>query len=375
MNPSGQALSVTIRHAFPAFTLDVAFEAPSGVTALFGRSGSGKTTIANVVAGLLRPDAGRVAVNGSVLFDRATGRWIAPHRRRIGYVFQEGRLFPHLTVRRNLTYGAWFSGNPDRAGVARVVDMLGLGDMLERRPGALSGGEKQRVAIGRALLSTPRLLVMDEPLAALDEARKDEILPYLERLRGESAVPILYVSHSVAEVARLATTVVALSGGRVARIGPAGEVLADPQAVPDLGVRTAGALIEGRVAAHDPVDDLTELSVSAGTLTLPRIEAAIGTRVRARIEAHDVILATTPPDGISALNVLPVTVATIREGEGPGAAVGLMAGSDRLLARVTRRSVRNLNLAPGVACYAVIKSMSVARRDVGPVPEMRADAD
>src|SRR6056297_3797436 len=243
-------LKVTVRHAFKDFTLDAAFRAPPGVTVLFGRSGSGKTTLVNAVAGLLMPDEGCIAAGDWTLLDTKTGVRLKPHRRRLGYIFQEGRLFPHLTVRQNLAYGAWFAppGAP-REDMARVVALLGIGPLLERRPGALSGGEKQRVAIGRALLSAPRLILADEPLAALDEARKAEILPYFERLRDEVSVPVLYVTHSAAEVARLATTVVVLEAGRVVAQGPAAEVLGDPAVLP-AGAREAGAVLAAVVAAH-----------------------------------------------------------------------------------------------------------------------------
>ena len=359
-------LDVRLEHRFGAFRLDVAFEAPAGVTALFGRSGSGKTTIVNAVAGLLAPERGRVAVDGAVLLDTARGVRVPAHRRRVGCVFQEPRLFPHLSVRQNLAFGRWFAPRgAAREDPGRLIGLLGIGHLLDRRPGALSGGEASRVAIGRALLSGPRILLMDEPLAALDEARRAEILPYLERLRDEARVPILYVSHSVAEVARLATTVVALEGGRVVRAGPASEVLADPQAVPVMGVREAGALLPARVVGHDEADGLSELAAGGGRLWLPRIDAPPGARIRVRIEAKDVILALAPPEGISALNVLPAVVTAIREGEGPGAAVGLRVGEDRLLARVTRRSVRALGLAPGTRCHVVLKAVSVAPRDVG----------
>ncbi len=356
-------LKAAVRHAFPGFGVDAAFEAPEGVTALFGRSGSGKTTLVNAVAGLLRPDAGRVEVGGEVLFDLASGRWLPPHRRRVGYVFQEARLFPHLTVRRNLLYGAWFAGARDGAALARIVGLLGIGALLERRPVALSGGERQRVAIGRALLARPRLLLMDEPLAALDEARKAEILPYLERLRDEAGVPILYVSHSVAEVARLATTVVVMEAGRVVRAGPAAEVFADLDVAPALGVREAGAVLTARVVRHH-ADGLTELAASAGPLFLPRVAAEPGASLRLRVEAQDVILSRARPEGVSALNILPAEVSAVRI-EGPGALVQLRAGGDLLLARVTRRSAAALRLAPGVSCVAVVKSVAVAPRDVG----------
>ncbi len=358
-------LSVRIRHALPGLTLDAAFEAPQGVTALFGRSGAGKTTLVNAVAGLLRPDAGRVAVDDWVLFDTARGLWLPPHRRRLGYVFQEGRLFPHMTVRKNLSYGARFAPvAPNRRETDHVVEMLGIGHLLDRRPGALSGGEKQRVAVGRALLSAPRLLLMDEPLAALDEPRKAEILPYLERLRDETDLPVLYVSHSVTEIARLATTVVVLDSGRVTRAGPAAEVLSDPTAVPSFGPREAGALVPGRIAAHHP-DGLTEVEISGGRLLIPRESAAPGTSLRVRIEAKDVMLSLARPEGISALNILPATVTAVTPGTGPGVAVQLRIGTDLILARITRRSAERLGIGPGLACFAVVKSVAVAKGDVG----------
>lgn len=358
------SLSVALRHRFPGFELDAAFDAGAGMTAIMGRSGAGKTTIANAVAGLFRPDEGRVEAAGETLLDTAAGVDIPPHRRRIGYVFQEARLFPHMTVRRNLLYGKWLAGADGRY-FDRIVEMLGVGDLLARRPGALSGGERQRVALGRALLSDPRLLVMDEPLAALDAQRKAEIIPYLERLRDEGGKPILYVSHSVSEVARLATTVVMIDAGRVAACGPAAVVLADPALARAMPIRDAGAVLTASVAGHDEADGLSELSVSAGRLFLPKVNAEIGSKLRIRVEAHDILLFTEPPTGGSALNVLPVTVTSVREGDGPGAIIGLIAGTDPLIARITRRSVRNLGLAPGAACFAVLKSTSVAAADVG----------
>lgn len=358
-------LSVDIQHRFGDFTLDVAFEAPPGLTALFGRSGAGKTSVVNAVAGLLRPGAGRVAIDDWTLFDIARGRWLPTHKRRVGYVFQDDRLFPHLTVRRNLLYGRRFAGRTRSGGAAidRIVDLLGVEPLLERRPARLSGGEKQRVAIGRALLAEPRLLLMDEPLAALDEARKAEILPYLERLRDETGIPILYVSHSVAEVARLATTVVAIAKGRAVLSGAAADILADPDAAPILGLREAGAILPATVAAHH-ADGLTELALSAGRLLLPRIMANIGDAVRVRIHAQDVLLARTRPVGLSALNILPVRVTALRQGDGPGVIVQLAAGEDRLLARLTRRSAEALELAPGAEGFAILKSVAVPQTDI-----------
>src|SRR5260221_556145 len=219
-------LDLAITHRLGRFALDVAFQSGSGLTALFGRSGSGKTSVVNIIAGLLRPERGRIVVDDTVLVDTARGVFLAKHKRRIGYVFQDARLFPHLSVRHNLLFGRWFAPRAERQEtLASIVSLLGIGHLLERRPNALSGGEKQRVAIGRALLASPRLLLMDEPLASLDAERKDEILPYLERLRDETRIPIIYVSHSLAEVARLATTMVLMSEGRVDAVGTVADIM------------------------------------------------------------------------------------------------------------------------------------------------------
>jgi molybdate transport system ATP-binding protein len=357
-------LSVSLSHRFPGFTLDAAFTAPPGVTALFGRSGSGKSTVINAVAGLLRPNQGRVACGDSVLLDTGAGLMLPPHRRRLGYVFQDARLFPHLTVRQNLLYGRWFAPRTTGGEFDRIVDILGIGALLQRPPGALSGGERQRVAIGRAILSNPRMLLMDEPLAALDEARKAEILPYLERLRDDLALPILYVSHSVAEVARLATSVVLMEAGRVITTGPASEVLADPSIAPALGLREAGALLEARLVAQD-ADGLSRLETGGGPVWVPRVAASPGSTLRLRILAQDVMLALRRPQDISALNILSATVEDIRPGEGPGAMVRLRVGDGRLLARVTKRSVQGLGLQPGQPVFAVLKAVSISQGDVG----------
>lgn len=361
------SLTVDIRHRLPGLALEIAFEAPGGVTALFGRSGAGKTSVINAVAGLLRPDAGRVTLEETPLFDSAAGINLPAHRRELGYVFQDARLFPHLSVQRNLTYGRRFAGTRPGPDLPEVCALLGLEALLERRPDTLSGGERQRVAIGRALLTRPRMLLMDEPLAALDNARKGEILPYLERLRDETGLPILYVSHAVAEVARLATTIVVIDAGRVVRAGPAGAVLSDPGLARQFGVREAGAVLPARVAAHHD-DGLTELSVSGGRLFLPRLARASGAPTRVRILAHDVILSDREPAGLSALNVLPVRVVALREGDGPGVICQLQCGEDLLLARVTRRSAAALALSDaqteGRVMWAVVKSVSVDPVDV-----------
>jgi molybdate transport system ATP-binding protein len=359
------SLSVDIRHALGALDLRIAFDAPAGITALFGRSGTGKTTVINAVAGLLRPSAGRIVMSGRVLFDTRNRICLPVHKRRLGYVFQDGRLFPHLSVRQNLTYGARFAPpGSDGPALAELCDLLGIATLLARRPGALSGGEKQRVAIGRALLSRPSMLLMDEPLAALDEARKAEILPYLERLRDHTDTPILYVSHSVAEVARLATTVVVLEAGRVVRSGAAEQVLSDPDTVRQLGVREAGAVLPASIARHHD-DGLSELAISGGRLFLPRMGLPVGTRTRVRILAQDVILSRMAPQGLSALNILPGRIIALHEGGGPGVIVQVQCGDDRLLARITRRSASAMGLALGDMVHAVVKSVSIARTDIG----------
>lgn len=343
-------LSVALRHRFPGLELDVAFDAPKGVTALFGPSGCGKSTTIAAIAGLLRPDQGRIALSGRVLFDDRTD--LSPQARRIGCVFQDARLFPHMTVERNLRYPSRWRRNAARD-FDRIVEMLALGPLLKRHPTTLSGGEKQRTAIGRALLSDPALLVMDEPLAALDEARKAEIMPWLERLRDEVHLPILYVSHSVPEVLRLANTVVLMRAGRVVHSGSLHEILADPRLAPELGSREAGALIAARVEGRED-DGMLRVATSGGTMLLPGISASPGTLLRLRILAHEVILSREAPRGLSALNVLATRVSAISDGM-----VQLRIGDERMLAQVTPRSIHALDLTAGSDCYAIIKSVSV----------------
>lgn len=364
-------LSVALKHAFAGFTLNVAFEAEQGVTALFGHSGAGKTTVINAVAGLLRPNQGRIAVDGVALVDTAAGDWKPPHRRRVGYVFQEARLFPHLSVRQNLQYGARFAGTlGDTATFDRVTGLLGIAPLLDRRPSGLSGGERQRVAIGRALLSNPLILLMDEPLAALDDARKTEILPYLERLRDDTSIPILYVSHTVSEIARLATTVVCMEAGRVIRTQRSDEFLSDLGAMPAAGGPAPGSILSGRVVRHHD-DGLTEVSVSNGVLFLPLLDAATDAILRVHITEQDVILSRERPAGLSELNILPARVTGLHQGDGPGVTVRLSCGDADLSARVTRRSARELGLEPGTDCFAILKSATVTLADRAPAAAPR----
>jgi molybdate transport system ATP-binding protein len=346
------SLELDVHHVLGSFTLDARLTAPQGVTALFGRSGAGKSSLVNIVAGLIRPQRGRVVIDGQTLVDTERGVFVPRHRRRVGYVFQDSRLFPHLSVRQNLLYGRWFAGNGGAAGdFASVVELLGIGAFLERRPESLSGGEKQRVAIGRALLARPRLVLMDEPLASLDEARRAEIMPYIERLRDEAGVPILYVSHSISEVARLATTVVVLDNGTVTAIGPVADIL--PLADADDG----GSVLEATIARHDEAFQLSLLSSRAGELQVPRLARPVGASVRAYIRSRDVMLSLHPPQDISALNVLAGTIVAVTP-RGAQADVGLDCNGAPLLARVTAKSVERLALAPGRTVHAVVKSVS-----------------
>jgi len=351
-------LSVSVTHRLGGFTLDAAFESAGGLTALFGRSGAGKTSLINAIAGLYRPDRGRIAIDDTVLTDTVSGVFVPAHRRRVGYVFQEGRLFPHLNVRQNLVYGRWFAGSAGGGELDQVVELLGIGHLLARRPANLSGGEKQRVAIGRALLANPRLLVMDEPLASLDESRRAEIFPYIERLRDETRVPIVYVSHSIPEVARLATTLVVLSEGKVAAVGPTAEIMGRIDLFPLTGRAEAGAILATRVAGHDSEFGLTILRAAAGELRVPFVNLPLGAMLRLRIRARDVMIALAPPEGLSALNVLPGTVAEIGAGDGPIVQIRLDCAGEALIARLTRRSVETLGLLPGKKVHAVIKSIA-----------------
>ncbi|GGF51645.1 molybdenum import ATP-binding protein ModC [Aliidongia dinghuensis] len=353
------SLVVDVALARPGFTLEVAFDSPGSVTALFGRSGAGKSTIAALLAGLVRPDKGRIALDGEALVDRAARVFVPPHRRRIGYVFQDGRLFPHLSVRHNLLYGAWFQGRrASNMPLADIVELLGIGHLLDRRPATLSGGEKQRVAIGRALLMAPRLLVLDEPLASLDQARKDEILPYLERLRDETRLPMVYVSHSREEVVRLADQLVMIEAGRVTAAGPIGEVMSrfDPAAGTE-----PGAVLATRVSAIDASHELATLDFPGGRLTVPAGRLALGQAVRVQLRARDVAIATAPPTGLSILNTLPATIVDMTA-VGP-TAVGLRldCGGTILVAEITRLSAETLALAPGKPVHALIKSVSFDR--------------
>lgn len=355
------SISVRIRHDFGGFELaaDFAIEKP-GITALFGPSGSGKTSIVNVIAGLLRPQHGTIVIGGETVLDTQSGTFVPPQLRRIGYVFQDARLFPHMSVERNLRFGWRRAPIPaEESEFAHIVSLLGLETLLARRPSKLSGGEKNRVALGRALLSSPRVLLLDEPLAALDAARKAEILPYLERLRDEAKLPMLYVSHSLDEVAQLADSVIVMKAGKTVANGPVFEMLADLDISALTGAPSFGAVIDTRVSAHRDADGLSVLSFDGGDLIVPRLRREIGQRLRVRIRAEDVMLAAEEPRTISANNVLLSTVTNLRETGSTHADVQLQCGKAKFVARITRASAHRLGLKPGMPMFAIMKSVIV----------------
>jgi len=357
-------LTLDVRKRLGALQIEAAFEAGPGVTVLFGRSGCGKTSLLNMIAGLMRPDAGRVTFDGEMLDEPAARRFVAPHRRRIGYVFQDALLFPHLDVRGNLLFARrHMTGAPDPHAFARVVDMLGIGGLLARAPASLSGGERQRVAIGRALLAEPRLLLCDEPLASLDEERKADILPYLDRLRREARAPIVYVTHSMAEVARLADRVVLLRDGRVIASGAPQDVLHRADLLDPENAGESAALFDARVAALE-ADGLARLDCALGPLLAPARGLSPGQKLRLRVFARDVIIARARPPEISALNVFAGIVREVRRDDGQGATQGsadieIACGAGVLWARVTTRSIDALALAPGVPVHAIVKGVAL----------------
>jgi molybdate transport system ATP-binding protein len=350
----------------PRFTLDADFTCPAGCVALFGPSGSGKTTVAKLIAGLERPQRGRIAVDNRVLLDTSAGISLPVHKRRVGLVFQDGQLLPHLTVRQNLAYGRYFSPD-DAASVSfeSVVDLLGIGHLLAARPATLSGGERQRVAIGRALLAAPRLLVMDEPLASLDADRKLEILPFIERLRDELALPIVYVSHALEEVARLASVVVRLSDGRVVAQGRPTEVFAE--ALPENGANRfeAVSILAGTVVNERPEYTMTTLAHPAGEITLPGLFGPLGRTIRIVIRATNVTLATEKPRGLSVRTALKGRIRSVSGGAGPTALVAVdLEGGDLISASVTRLAISELGLIEGRDVYALVKAVSIDERSV-----------
>ncbi len=350
-------LSVDIRHRLGDFALAAHFSAPTpGVIALFGRSGSGKTTLVNIISGLLRPDAGSVHLDEQLLTDTATGTAVPVERRRIGYVFQDARLFPHLSVEDNLRYGARRAAAGGDIGFDEVVQLLGIVPFLNRRPSQLSTGESQRVALGRALLSQPRLLLLDEPLASLDLARRQEVLPYLEALRDRLQIPIVYVSHQFEEVLRLATHLVLLDAGQVTAHGSVSELSLHPALQAIIGADLTGAVIDAAVLRIDADGD-AELAVGGATLTASVAGAVPGSRVRLHVLARDVILAVQPVPGVSVRNTLAGRVSQLAA-DAHGVLVSVDVGGTTVLARITPAAQRALDLKPGDEVWALFKAVS-----------------
>jgi len=353
------AIRARFRIARQEFTLDVDLALPgSGISALFGHSGSGKTTCLRAMAGLERAADGYFAIGDEVWQDKSSGRFVPPHRRALGVVFQEASLFPHLSVRRNMAYGQQRTAGQAAYALPEISDLLGIAHLLERMPSQLSGGERQRVAIGRALLAAPKILLMDEPLAALDLKRKLEILPYLERLHRELALPIIYVSHAPDEVARLADHLVLLDQGRTVASGPLNSVLARLD-LPEAFADDAGVVVETLVAEHE-ADALTRLEFAGGRIFVSQRSEAIGTPLRCRIHARDVSLALQPPEHSSILNSVAACVVDFAPIETPGhVLVRLDVGGTPLLARITQRSAERLGIRPGLNVHAQIKAVAL----------------
>jgi molybdate transport system ATP-binding protein len=351
-------IAIRLRLPRGGFTLDVDLRLPpQGVSAVFGPSGCGKTTLLRCVAGLERARDAHVRIAGEDWQNDARGLFLATHSRPLGYVFQEASLFDHLDVRGNLAFGQRRAAAP-AAALAPLIALLGIGGLLDRKPHQLSGGERQRVAIARALATQPRVLLLDEPLAALDLARRREILPWLERLRDELRLPMLYVSHSLDEVARLADHLVLLDQGRVTASGPLAATLARLDL--PLAADEASALLHGTVAERDPRWQLARVAFDGGSLWLPDAGVAAGRRVRVRVLARDVSIATAPVAASSIQNLLPCTVRAIAPGPHPSQAmVQLACGESLLLARITARAVDSLGLAPGRPVWAQVKSAAL----------------
>ncbi len=343
------------------FTLDVAVDVPAaGTVALFGRSGCGKTTLANIIAGLLQPQSALIEIGGVTLENTRTRTRVPAERRRIGYVFQDARLFPHFSVLGNLRYGERRAPAAGREiTFEHVVELLGLGHLLQRRPRDLSGGERQRVALGRALLSQPRLLLLDEPLASLDAARREEVLPYLEKLRDELSIPIVFVSHQFDEVLRLATHVVLMNDGRVVAQGAVEQLSLHPDLRAIVGAEAVGSVVSGSIVAADPHTGLAAVRVGEGTLNVTLRDAHPGAQVRVQVLARDVILATFPPEGLSVRNMLSGHIVSIEHDDPDADLVSVDIGGSVVLARVTRAALQSLSLRVGMPIWVLVKAVSI----------------
>jgi molybdate transport system ATP-binding protein len=352
-------LKVSAKKQRGAFTLDAEFELPTpGVVALFGRSGCGKSTLVNVIAGLLKADAGHVALDDLVLLDTARGIDVPAERRRIGYVFQDARLFPHLSVAANLRYGERRANGNKFVSLQHVAELLDLEPLMDRRTHQLSGGERQRVAIGRALLTQPNLLLLDEPLASLDFSRREEVLPYLESLRDHLSIPMVYVSHNFDEVLRLATYVVLMESGKTTAQGNVGEMSLNQDLRAIIGADAVGAIVDATVLGSDPSSGLARVRVGQGELRVHFPNAAQGSKLRVQLLARDLIVATRPPHNLSVRNSLPGTVTAVVPDDPDTDLISIDIGGTIIMARITNAATRELELAPGTPVWALVKALS-----------------
>ncbi len=352
-------LRVAVKKQRGSFSLDARFELSApGVVALFGRSGCGKSTLVHVIAGLLAADQGEVVLGDTVLQDTARRVYVPPELRRIGYVFQDARLFPHLSVAANLKYGEKRAAGPSYVNIDRIADLLALGPLMGRRTHQLSGGERQRVAIGRALLSQPQLLLLDEPLASLDAARRDEVLPYLELLRDQLAIPMVYVSHNFDEVLRLATHLVLMEAGKVVAQGRLSEMSLNKDLRSIIGPEAVGAIVDGSVLGND-ASGLTRLKVGHGELKVQAVHAAVGTNLRLQLLARDLIVATQPPQHLSVRNILGGVITAVSSDDTDSDLVAIDIGGVQIMARVTKAATRELDLKAGLPAWALVKSVSL----------------
>ncbi len=354
------------------FPVRARFETGPGITGLFGHSGAGKTTVLKMIAGMLRPQSGRIETNGRVCFDGERGIDLPPHKRQTGFVFQDGRLFPHLTVRRNLSYASWAGSRRNSRSFAGIVDLLGLGNHLDRWPATLSGGERQRVAIGRALLSEPAILLMDEPLSSLDYARRMDILPYLEQIRQETQIPMVYVSHEIDEMARLTDTLVVMSHGEVIGAGETAEMFARLDLGPALGRQKAGVVVHGTVVAVDADWGLATVDIGGQTIEVAGTDFETGQTIRLMVRARDVSVALQAPDKLSIRNRIRCVLDEISTDDSAFAELSLRCGDQVIRSRITRRSASELGLRSGQHVIALLKSVSVERRAMVPQGEQGA---
>ena len=356
---TGEGLFVDITHSIDRFQLEVRFKASNGITALFGPSGSGKTTLVNILAGLKSANAGFISINDVILFDKKKGTNLATQKRRIGYVFQENFLFPHMDVKGNLLYGKYFiPKREDRVDFSHILNLLDLKELLNRFPRSLSGGERQRVAIGRALLVAPHLVLMDEPLASLDPVRKAEIIPYIEKLRNDFNIPIVYVSHNVDEIIRLADTIVVLDKGQSIISGPIEDVMSrldNPAIIPQ---KDTGVVLSGTVNSHDSEFQISELMIKGFPFYVPILKSKVGSNIRIRILGKNVSLSLLQPENTSILNIFRARVIKFSKSSGPYVDVLLDIGAN-LIAKVTKKSVYQMNLTAGADVFALIKAASI----------------